>query len=53
MAADGLTTLKSSHGPKETVDPLTNPVPVMVTLVPAAAVVCAVGLIEVMLGAAS
>jgi hypothetical protein len=37
--------------PKKTVEPLTNPVPVMVTEVPALPVVCVVGLIDVTVGA--
>jgi hypothetical protein len=44
-------TLVPALAPKETVEPLTNPVPVMVTVVPAVPVVCAVGLIDVTVGA--
>ena len=47
------TTPVAALAPKETVEPLTNPVPVMVTVVPAAAVIWAVGLIDVTVGAAS
>ena len=44
-------TLVPALAPKETVELLVNPVPVMVTVVPAAAVVWAVGLIDVTVGA--
>jgi hypothetical protein len=46
-------TLVAAFAPKETVEPLRNPVPVMVTVVPAVVVVCAVGLIEVTVGTTS
>jgi hypothetical protein len=41
----------AAFDPNFTVEPLTNPVPVMVTVVPAVPVACAVGLSDVTVGA--
>ena len=46
------TTLVPALAPKKTVEPLTNPVPVMVTEVPAVPLLCPAGLIDVTVGAA-